>query len=78
MKLGKTESGKPGLRLERPYQQYHTAQSLMAKQTQKLLETLSAAIGAEEGEITIPQSRNPGGVYSDACSGVMTKSYKIQ
>lgn len=78
LKLGKTENGNPGLRLERAYQQYHTAQTVMAAQTQKLLETVRKAIGAEQGEITIPQSRNPGGVYSDACTGVMTKSYKIQ
>jgi len=33
---------------------------------------------AIDKEITIPQSRNPAGVYSDAASGRQTQSYKIQ
>ncbi len=78
LKLGKTKSGAPGLKLERAYQQNHAALGSMEKETDSLAEEISAVLNAQPGSITISKSRNPCGVYSDAGGGVKTEPYSIK
>ncbi len=77
-KLGKTDGGRPGLFLERPYEQSHQARSMMVGQINELEAEMAGAIGGVTNqEITIPASRNDGGVYSDASGGARTDEYKV-
>lgn len=77
LKLGQTEDGGVGVRLERAYQQVHNAGPLMSSQVSEIVEEIKTAIAARPGEILIPRSRNPGGVYSDAANGINTSAYCI-
>lgn len=79
LKLGKTADGRAGLVYEVPYQQTHTFSPLMHQQSQELIEEVAAAIGGTFNEsISIPQSRNIRGVYSDLGGGIQRGSYTIK
>lgn len=78
VKLGQVSNGQPGLFIERPYEQTHSARPVMMNHVQQIGNEIAEAIDGVFGqEITIPESRNVGGVYSDASGGVQTYSYKI-
>ncbi len=79
LKLGETKTGQPGFAVERPYEQPHWARSLMIRHIQQITNETADAIGGIVGEeITIPESRNDGGVYSDAAHGIQTGPYTIK
>lgn len=78
IKLGTTPKGGAGIVLEPPYQQHHPAEEMMAKHVEGIRRIIAMSIGAATGQpITIPRSRNPGGVYSDLAGGIMQRPYTI-
>ena len=87
MKLGRSggaRSKTPGLFLERAYFQPHPAQEAMATAGELIVSEIAGDMGAEihhkpkmKGGLYFTKSRNPGGVYSDAATGVMDRAYSI-
>jgi hypothetical protein len=79
VKLGQVSDGQPGLFIERPYEQSHSARPVMIDHVQQIGNEIAGAIGGVLGqEVTIPASRNVGGVYSDGGGGAQIYSYKIR
>lgn len=78
LKLGQASDGRPGLRLERSYDQNHATLHFMHEQAQQILKDLSKDLKTSPGSIHISRSRNVGGIYSDACGGVMKGAYEIK
>jgi hypothetical protein len=69
---------KPGLMLERAYQQNHTAQPLMEQHALRILKQLATDLGAQvRGQMTFHRSRNTGGIYSDAAKGIQRENYSV-
>ncbi len=78
VKVGSTEGG-VGILLEREYMQMHPALAVMRANHQKIYDDLSADLEADNtGTLTIKESRNPGGQYSDAGNGVETDDYEVE
>lgn len=78
IKLGRAQQGGPGLVLETAYQQNHRAQPVMERHMIELRDEIARAIYATTaGIITMPASRNGGGIYSDRGGGEKTTEYTI-
>lgn len=78
LKLGVTESGAPGLFLERPYLQSHSAEVAMDEAHEALMQEVADEIGARTHvPMTCKQTRNPGGIYSDAAGGAQKRDYRV-
>lgn len=79
LKVGVTADGKPGVALEPGKIQVHPANGIMSQHVAEIEAEVAKAIGGVTGEaITVPPSRNPGGVYSDRSGGVNTRGYTIR
>ncbi|MBI1860074.1 MAG: hypothetical protein HYR96_04035 [Deltaproteobacteria bacterium] len=78
VKVGQTSSEGVGLRLEKEYLQEHPLLETMRENHQAIAASVKEAIGAVDGEsVTMPASRNPGGVYSDLARGAQTGTYEV-
>lgn len=85
LRLGSTGNRRPVLVAERAYIQVHSIQSAIRVQQDALIEAFRRNVGASAPEnlgkvstsVYFPQSRNPGGVYSDIGEGVMHGSYAV-
>lgn len=86
-RLGGADSTVPALFLERAYLQPHDAGPRMKRAMDAIAGEYAGAMGAvlrdsdgrgaDRGPIHVAQSRNPGGVYSDAAGGGKTGAYVI-
>jgi hypothetical protein len=78
MKLGATGDAGSGLFLERGYNTPGATTEVLGRQAVQLLNKVAKATESKTGvPIQIPPSQNPGGVYSDAGTGVTTAGYSI-
>ncbi len=78
VKLGTTGGGSAGLAREPTYLQAHLANRFALRQMDSLFSQFAGNLGASTAEeITVSESRNPLGVYSDRSGGIMEGSYKI-
>ncbi|MFC2074682.1 hypothetical protein ACFLRA_00215 [Bdellovibrionota bacterium] len=78
IKLGQASSDRAGLRLENEYVDPHDATGRMRDHHRDILVEMAQAIaGVVDEGITVSQSRNSGGVYSDLAGGVKTDSYEV-
>jgi len=79
VKVGETDSGGPGVFTERSYEQSHAAIPAMMNHVDQIGREIADAIEGVLGQpITVPPSRNIGGVYSDAAGGSQRHSYRIE
>lgn len=79
LKLGETASGKPGVLTERSYEQSHSALRMMAKHASEIQAEIAGSIGGVVGvDLSVPPSRNVGGVYSDALRSSQTSAYELK
>lgn len=80
MKMGVTADGKVAVHLERPYEQLHAARDVMLDNAEDILEeTAKVTGGVARAAMTVPESENTGGVYSDLAiePGVKTSAYSF-
>lgn len=79
IKLGKTTEGDAGLVMERSYFQNHPSERMMNAQIREVFAEQAERINAKTDQtITIPASRNPGGIYSDSVGGIQKEAYTIE
>jgi len=78
LKLGESEGG-PGVRLEQLYEQKHPESETMQGMHEEILADLVRELRIRDNELpmTVPPSRNPGGVYSDLAESLTAGEYEI-
>ncbi|NMC64493.1 MAG: hypothetical protein GYA55_15110 [SAR324 cluster bacterium] len=77
LRLGSKDNG-PAILCERGYVQNHGIEKEIEKALKDLVETFRLSCGAIEAPpgTQFPASRNPCGVYSDSCGGIMEGRYE--